>query len=249
VRYFLEIAYKGTAYHGWQMQNNARTVQGELIKALETILPQQEVKTLGSGRTDTGVHASQQFMQVDVDIELTERKHMYKLNALLPHDISIKRILPVKPHAHARYDAVKRSYEYHITKVKDPFRQDLAYYYTRELDIEKMNEAAALMLEWQDFECFSKVQTDVNTFLCDISHAEWKAHNDGLIFYVSANRFLRGMVRAITGTLLLVGRGKKSVEEFQQVLESRDRNQAGRSVPPQGLFLSRVEYPEDIFLN
>ncbi|MTI31669.1 tRNA pseudouridine(38-40) synthase TruA [Xanthovirga aplysinae] len=249
MKYFLEIAYKGTAYHGWQIQQNARTVQGELEGALKKILGLQEIKTMGSGRTDTGVHARQQFLQVEVEAPLTENKHGYKLNAVLPRDISVSSIRQVYPEANARFDAVLRSYEYHIHQRKDPFLQGLSYYYPNHLDVDRMNQAATHLLDWQDFECFSKVQTDVKTFLCDIEHAMWKKSKGNLVFHIRANRFLRGMVRAITGTLLEVGAGKRSVDEFRLVLESRDRNLAGRSVPAQGLFLTEVHYPKNIFLN
>jgi len=249
VKYFLEIVYKGTAYHGWQIQQNAVTVQGELEEALVKILGIRQIKSIGSGRTDTGVHARQQFLQVDVDIPLTEGKHMFNLNAVLPHDISVCSIQQVRQEANARFDALFRRYEYHIHQSKDPFLHGLSFLYSKRLDVDRMNVAAAHLLNWQDFKCFSKVKTDVKTFLCDVQHAEWIKYQDKLTFYIKADRFLRGMVRAIIGTLLEVGLGKRSVEEFREVLGSRDRNQAGRSVPAQGLFLTEVHYPQDIFLN
>lgn len=246
MRYFFEIAYKGTAYHGWQVQKNAISIQEVVTAAIATIF-QQKIEITGSGRTDTGVHCEQQFFHADFDQPVSVPSLLHKLNLLLPKDISIKSIKSVTPEAHARFDAISRSYEYRITRVKNPFLENLSYYLNRSLDIGLMNEAATLLLAWNDFECFSRVKTDVSHFNCTVTKAEWNGENDLVVFSVSANRFLRGMVRTITGTLLDTGSGKISLKDFENILHSRDRKKAGRAVPAQGLFLTRVEYPPEIF--
>lgn len=246
-RYFLELAYKGTHYHGWQSQKNAQSVQETLEQALAMIL-RVSVPVTGSGRTDTGVHASQQFIHFDVEEVLDSAVFLKKLNAVLPKDISAYQLRLVKRDAHVRFDAIWRSYIYKITYRKNPFEQELLWHYFRPLDLEKMNEAAALLLAHEDFECFSKVKTEVNHFGCKIKAAYWEQKGHELHFHITANRFLRGMVRAIVGTLVDVGEGKLSAEQFQEILESRDRSQAGSSAPASGLFLCEVTYPEDIFI-
>jgi tRNA pseudouridine38-40 synthase len=245
VRYFIEIAYKGTKYHGWQIQANAYTVQEAFNRALSTLV-KEEVDTIGSGRTDTGVHASQQFVHVDTSKILQIHPHLYQLNALLPADIVAKNIFPVAEKAHARFDALSRSYEYRISLQKNPFLKDMSYLYTKPLDVVAMNEAAALLCKHEDFTSFSRVKTDVNHFLCTIEEAYWKNTGEQLIFYIRANRFLRGMVRAIVGTLLDVGLHKLTIDGFEQIIISKDRRLAGRSVPPDGLFLTSVVYDERI---
>ncbi len=242
-RYFLDIAYNGTLYHGWQIQANAHTVQAELQKALETVF-RQPIETLGSGRTDTGVHAWQQM--VHFDAQALPQRLQYALNALLPADIAVKHIFQVAPTAHARFDAVSRSYEYRICHTKNPFLLKQIYRYPIRPDLERMNEAAALLLQHTDFECFSKVKTEVNTFLCTITEARWVYEGEMLVFHISANRFLRGMVRAIVGTLLEVGEGKMTTAMFEQIIQSKDRRKAGRAVPPDGLFLTKVCYPYEL---
>lgn len=246
MRYFLDLAYNGTNYHGWQVQKNATTVQGEFEKALSKLL-RQPIGVIGSGRTDTGVHAEQQLVHIDWEEELDTEQLHFRLNALLPPDIAVNRIFPVHPKAHARFSALLRSYEYRICRKKNPFLQKLCYVNNRALDVAAMNRAAALLLPWEDFECFSRVHTDVKHFRCTIKEAKWVEEGGQLIFYIQANRFLRNMVRAIVGTLLEVGQYRMSLEEFQQVLESRDRSKAGRSAPAQGLFLTKVAYPETIY--
>ncbi|MBT0812242.1 tRNA pseudouridine(38-40) synthase TruA [Litoribacter ruber] len=246
-RYFLELAYKGTAYHGWQVQENAHTVQAELNKALSTLL-RRDVETMGSGRTDTGVHAMQQFVHFDHHEKLEPQNFLKRVNALLPSDIACYRLLPVKNEAHTRFDALWRSYEYHVTLRKNPFSEEQAWYCFYKLDVDKMNRAAELLLSHTDFECFSKVKTSVNNFRCEIKTARWEQNSESLIFHITANRFLRGMVRAIVGTLVKVGTGKMDMEGFRQVLLSQDRRIAGSSAPAHGLFLSRITYPEDIFI-
>ncbi|MDN5203323.1 tRNA pseudouridine(38-40) synthase TruA [Fulvivirgaceae bacterium BMA10] len=248
MRLFFEIAYKGTNYHGWQVQKNAVTVQGVMHEALQTIF-RKEIETIGSGRTDTGVHASQQYLHADLDKEIDFQKLRFKLNSLLPKDICIRSIRQVKSEASARFDAISRSYEYHIHQAKDPFLLETSYYFTKELNISLMNETSEILLGQHDFQCFSKVKTEVNNFICDIKRAEWvNEGNERLIFHISANRFLRGMVRAIVGTLLDIGTGKINLEDFEQIIASKDRKKAGRAAPAQGLFLTEIIYPDEIFL-
>lgn len=248
MRYFIEIAYKGANYHGWQVQQNAVSVQEVLQKSIAQLWP-EITEVVGSGRTDTGVHALQQFAHFEGSEAILNQETLYRLNGLLPHDIAVKALYQMKEAAHARFDAVARSYQYRIHRIKDPFVKGLSYYYSRELNLSLMNKAAALLLEHQNYQCFSKVKTQVNNYSCAISQAEWKLENDQLTFYVSANRFLRGMVRAMVGTLLEVGLERCSLEEFENILATDDRTKAGPSVAPEGLFLSRVEYPTEIFIN
>jgi tRNA pseudouridine38-40 synthase len=240
-RYFLEIAYKGTAYHGWQVQENALTVQAVLNQALETILRHQ-VETVGCGRTDTGVHASQHFVHVDTDLELYER-HLHSLNAILPDDIALMRFLPVAPEAHARFDATLRAYEYHIHTQKNPFRADFSWLVKESLDIALMNEAATFLLDYTDFSCFSKSNTQTFTNNCKIESAYWQKTQFGLVFCISADRFLRNMVRAIVGTLVDIGQGKIPPSAIRDIIESKNRSNAGVSVPACGLVLTEVHYP------
>lgn len=246
MRYFLELAYSGTNYHGWQIQKNAHSVQAEIQNAL-SILLKEPTDILGSGRTDAGVHATQQYAHFDTDKELDTNLYLKKLNGILPQDISIKRVLPVHDEAHTRFDATQRHYIYRINQEKTPFLKNSSYYNFRTFDTELMNKAASILLKHKDFQCFSKVHTDVNHYLCDIQKAYWQKETyyniNLLVFYIQANRFLRGMVRAIVGTLLNVGSGKITLEEFEQIILNKDRKQAGWSAPAQGLFLAKVEYP------
>lgn len=247
-RYFFEISYNGTHYAGWQSQPNATGVQEVVENALSKLL-RDNVKIVGSGRTDSGVHCEQQFFHVDLLKELDFALFLVRLNAFLPKDISINAIHRVKDEAHARYGAIERSYEYRITLKKNPFLEGWALYHFKSLDRQTMNQAAALLVGQQDFESFSKVKTDVNNFLCDVKRAEWEQSGDRLIFHISANRFLRGMVRAIVGTLLDVGSGKLSIKDFEIILKNRDRRKAGMNAPPHGLFLTKVKYPADLFIE
>lgn len=241
MRYFIELSYKGTNYHGWQIQPDASSVQEEITKALATIL-QEKILLVGAGRTDAGVHASQMFAHVDTVKKLTD-DYVHKLNAILPNDIVIKSIKEVSDETHARFDAVSRTYEYRILIGRDPFLLDTTWQlHQKNLQIEKMNEAANLLFEYEDFESFSKVKTDVNTFNCTIMKAVWILEDKHLIFHIKANRFLRNMVRAIVGTLLEVGLGKKTIEDFRNIIESKKRSEAGLSVPAKGLFLTEVCY-------
>lgn len=243
-RYFLEIAYDGTRYHGWQLQPNAIAVQQKLNDALAIIL-RQPVETIGAGRTDTGVHARQLFVHFEIsNFEFRISNFEMSLNALLPHDIAVKCIIPVHSEAHARFDATQRSYEYHIHFTKDPFKQNYSWQIKKgELDVELMNRAAAIMMEYTDFSCFSKSNTQVKTNNCKITHAKWVREDDSLVFYISADRFLRNMVRAIVGTCLMVGRKEIEPEGIRQIIESKNRSNAGTSVPACGLYLTEVKYP------
>jgi len=241
LRYFIELSYKGTNYHGWQIQPDASSVQEEITKALATIL-QEKILLVGAGRTDAGVHASQMFAHVDTVKKLTD-DYVHKLNAILPNDIVIKSIKEVSDETHARFDAVSRTYEYRILLGRDPFLLETTWQlHQKNLQIEKMNEAANLLFKYEDFESFSKVKTDVNTFNCTIMKAVWTLDDKHLIFHIKANRFLRNMVRAIVGTLIEVGLGKKTVEDFRKIIESKKRSEAGLSVPAKGLFLTEVCY-------
>ena len=263
-RYFLEIAYDGTRYHGWQTQPNAVAVQQKLNEVLAVVL-RQPVETTGAGRTDTGVHARQLFVHLDLpantppslkggaDIYLQRQGstsqfkgrelRLEALNALLPHDIAVKRIIPVHTDAHARFDATQRSYEYHIHFSKDPFKQNYSWQIKGELDVDLMNQAARIMMTYTDFSCFSKSNTQVKTNNCKIVRAEWVRKDEGLVFYISADRFLRNMVRAIVGTCMMVGRKEISPEGIRQIIESKNRSNAGTSVPACGLYLTEVKYP------
>jgi tRNA pseudouridine38-40 synthase len=247
MRFFFEISYNGTAYHGWQYQANATGVQEVVENALSKLL---RVKTgiVGSGRTDTGVHCIQQFFQADIEKEFDRDHLLQRLNAFLPGDIVIRNVVPVKPDAHARYDARSRVYEYRITRVKDPFLIQRAFYFFRDVDVPTLNRAAALLRGRHDFKCFSKVKTDVNHFICEVKQARWNQKGELLVFTITANRFLRGMVRAIVGTLLEVGTGKISTKDFQEIIQSKDRKKAGMNVPAEGLYLTQVKYPRKIYL-
>lgn len=242
MRYFIEVSYKGTNYHGWQRQPNGNTVQEELERALAIIL-RQPVEIIGSSRTDAGVHAEQQFAHFDVENPIAAPDRVaLGLNSLLPKDIAVPKIVAVRPDVHSRFAAMHRCYEYRIIFQKNAFLTDLAHVFRPELDVQRMNEAAALLLQYTDFECFSKIHTDVKTFLCSIEHAYWEKTRLGLIFHIKANRFLRGMVRAIVGTLLEVGQGKKSYADFEQLIISKNRKNAAAQAPACGLFLVEVGY-------
>lgn len=240
------ISYKGTNYHGWQMQDNAITIQQVITETLQVLLRDLNVSIVGSGRTDTGVHASEQVFHTDIKEDVNLEKLVYKLNGILPDDIVVNKIEKVKEEAHTRFDATSRSYEYHLRIVKSPFCRDEEYYYPVDLNFKAMNQAASCLLGEHDFQSFSKVKTEVNNFICTITRAEWELQEGKAVFHVSANRFLRGMVRAIVGTLLLVGEGKMKPEEITQVMKQKNRSAAGRAVPAKGLYLCKVEYPESI---
>lgn len=241
MRYFLELAYKGTNYSGFQSQENANTVQAEVEKAFH-ILQRNMVELVSSSRTDAGVHALQNYFHFDYAGQL-HPELVYKLNAILPGDIVIKSVKQVADDAHSRFDAVSRYYKYFIYREKNPFLRDRAFYYPYHLDMEVMHQAAAILKEYDDFTSFSKRNTQVKTFNCRISRSEWLWENDCLVYHVEANRFLRGMVRALTATMLRLGRGKFTLDDFRRIIESKDNTGAHFDVPGCGLFLIRVNYP------
>lgn len=249
-RYFIYISYDGTAYHGWQIQPNGDSIQENVMKALSTIL-RENIEITGAGRTDAGVNATEMPAHFDTEAEIADTAQLTdKLNRLLPKDISITRIVKVHPDAHARFDATSRTYKYYITTVKDPFYGRYKYRIFCPLDFDKMNEAAAILKEYTDFTSFSRLHTDVKTNNCDVSHAMWtRTDNENWTFTITADRFLRNMVRAIVGTLVDVGRGKISIKQFREIIEKKDRGAAGSSAPGNALFLYNVSYPEDIFLK
>lgn len=248
MRYFFEITYNGRNYHGWQSQRNAIGVQTVVEKALRQLV-REEISIVGSGRTDTGVHCIQQFFHTDIIKPFDKAELLQRLNSFLPRDIAIRSIRKVKPEASARYAARERTYYYHITRSKDPLREGLSFYFFKPINLQNLNRATALLMGKHDFECFSKVKTDVDHFHCDVKEAHWTQKGNLLIFTITANRFLRGMVRAVVGTLLDVGTGKTTIEEFKTILSSKDRKKAGMNVPAEGLFLAKVKYPRQIFIN
>ena len=241
MRYFIELSYNGKNYHGWQIQPDAISIQEKINDALSIVL-QEKIETVGAGRTDTGVHASQMFAHFDTDVVL-EEDYVHKLNSVLPHDIVIHTLFLVANEKHARFDAQSRSYEYRIWLGRNPFLLDFSWQiHSQNLDVTLMNKAASLLLEYKDFQCFSKVKTEVYTFNCTITKAIWKQNKNELTFYISANRFLRNMVRAIVGTLIDVGLRKTSINDFRKIIESKNRGNAGLSVPAKGLFLTKIKY-------
>ncbi len=246
-RYFLEVMYKGTAYSGFQVQENASTIQAEVEKAF-TVLQKEMVTMTGSSRTDTNVHALQNFFHFDTETPI-HLQFLYKINAILPRDIVIKNIYAVSNEAHCRFDAVSRTYQYHICRSKNPFLEDRAYFFPFTIDMVLMQEAAAVLKEYTDFTSFSKRNTQVKTFLCSILETEWRQEKDEIIFHVTANRFLRGMVRGLTGTMLQVGRGKISIPEFRNIIETKDNTLVDFAVPGHGLFLTNVQYPEHLTMT
>ena len=243
-RYFIEVAYKGTRYSGFQIQQNANSVQAEIEKALK-IFFKQAISLTCSSRTDAGVHALSNYFHFDaggLPEQVILNEVIYNLNSILPDDIVVKRIFEVTSTAHSRFDAVSRAYEYAIYQTKDPFVADRAYYYPYKLDIIKLQEAASILTSYHDFTSFSKKNTQVKTFNCNILKSEWTVQNNLTIYNVAANRFLRGMVRGLVGTMLKVGTGKISISDFRTIIESKDCTKADFSVPPQGLFLLSVQY-------
>lgn len=241
MRYFIELSYQGKNYHGWQIQPDVITVQEKLNKAVSTIF-QFNIEVVGAGRTDTGVHASQMFAHFDLDKKL-KGDIPHKLNSVLPPDIVVHNVFAVANEKHARFDAISRSYEYKVWLGRNPFLLDFSWQiHSQNLNIDLMNDAASLLLEYTDFQTFSKVKTDVYTYNCDVTEAVWKQNGKELTFYISANRFLRNMVRAIVGTLVDVGLGKITKDEFRQIIESKSRSNAGLSVPAKGLFLTKIKY-------
>lgn len=250
-RYFLTISYDGSNYNGWQIQQNTpNTIQHVLENKLSLILG-EKISVIGCGRTDTGVHAKNYVAHIELlkPLEKENDSHLlYKLNKILPPDISILKINAVHETAHARFDAVERTYYYYLSQQKNPFRKAYTYFLFGEIDIDLMNEAALILLKHEDFKCFSKVNTDNKTTNCKITYAKWLACGENEWFFkIKANRFLRGMVRAIVGTLILVGRKKITLNEFEKIIESKDRTKAGQNVPANALFLSGIKYPKHIY--
>ena len=252
-RYFLEVSYRGTHYSGFQVQRNAHTIQAEIEKALEILLKGRIVLT-GSSRTDSGVHARQNYFHFDTEREFTisgkqpaEYLLVYNINAILPGDIAVKRLVRMPDEAHCRFDAVSREYCYYIYRRKDPFLEGRAFYFPYTLEMERMQRAAAVLKEYRDFTSFSKRRTQVKSFDCMIEESKWVMQEDCLYYSVKANRFLRGMVRGLTATMLKVGRGKITLGEFREIIESKDCTKASFATPPQGLFLVAVNYPVDYF--
>ena len=251
-RYFLKLSYNGTKYHGWQIQENTpKTVQQVLNDSLSMLL-NEKIETLGCGRTDTGVHAHEFYAHFDSqkkDLHKDPRLWLYKFNLVLPHDIAIQQIIPVKIDANARFSALSRTYKYIINRKKDPFLIDSTYYLYGNLDIDLMNKACKELMKHKDFSCFSKTRTQVKTNDCKITKAEWTDENGLLIFTITADRFLRNMVRAIVGTMIEIGQGKMPVENFKKIIEGKNRSDAGFSVPACGLYLTKVVYPAKILLK
>lgn len=248
MRFFIQFSYVGKGYHGWQNQPNALTVQ-EVLEDAMTKLLHRSISLMGAGRTDTGVHAKEMYAHFDVDELDNIKEFIFRLNAFLPEDIAVQRIFEVADQAHARFTATARTYEYVVTKTKNPFYKDLAHFVRQDLDVVQMNLAAELLLGSKDFECFSKSKTDVFTNICDVRHAQWTQEKNILIFKITADRFLRNMVRAIVGTLLNVGVGKYPVDYVNTILKSKDRTKAGVSVPAKGLYLTSIVYPNTILKN
>ena len=238
-RFFLEVTYKGTAYNGFQIQENADTVQGEVEKALK-ILHRKPIELTGSSRTDAGVHALQNFFHFDADE--VHPQLVYKINAILPSDIAVKNIFLMPEMAHSRFDALSRSYEYRIHRFKDPFKKDLSFYYPYQVDLELLKEATSFIKRQSNFQGFCKTNTQVTNFMCNVYECEWSLIGNEMVFYIKANRFLRGMVRLLTGSLLKVGRGKLKLDNFRTHFVKGVKS--GYSVPANGLYLKEVSYPE-----
>ena len=245
----MELGYNGQAYHGWQTQPGDKTVQETVENALFTLL-RNSIKVTGCGRTDAGVHASQFFLHFDVESELETEELLFKMNSILPDDIAVYRVFRVKDDAHARFDARSRSYQYKIFEGKSPFLKGLVWQKrSLDLDVERMNQGAAMLLDHSDFKSFSRSKTDVKTYICRVDEAVWRYEGELLVFHITADRFLRNMVRAGVGTLIQIGQGKREVGEMNEIIESRDRTKAGPSVKAEGLYLCRVIYPEKLLIN
>ena len=248
MRYFIDLSYNGRAYHGWQIQPDVNTVQAELNHALSTVL-RIPLECMGAGRTDTGVHAEQMVAHFDIDKLIDVKDLVYKLNVLLPKDIHINNIKEVHPEIHARFEALSRTYVYKISRTKNAFKYKNEHTYTLPLDIDLMNKAAKALFEHTDFQCFSKVKTEVKTYDCTIKEAHWELNKNSLHFTIKADRFLRNMVRAIVGTLIEVGAKKRTLEEFHEIISSKNRSNAGTSAPAHGLYLINIEYPKSIYVH
>ncbi len=247
-RYFIFISYKGTSYHGWQIQPNSVTVQYILDEALSVILG-EKISTMGAGRTDTGVHALLFCAHFDsISADLSSTNIVFRLNKYLPKDIAVSSIKKVVPDANARFSAMSRTYKYYISRNKDPFLTDSSWYLPGNIDVSVMNEACILLSNHSDFTSFSKLHSGAKTNICQIYSAEWKNAGNQLIFTIRADRFLRNMVRAIVGTMIDIGYGKMNLKEFEEIIFAKDRCTAGKSAPARGLFLTDIEYPDEIFI-
>lgn len=247
-RYFIFISFRGTSFHGWQIQPNAVTIQEKMEEALSVILG-EKINLTGSGRTDTGVHAVlfvAHFESSIPDIEKNE-KIIYRLNSILPADIAVSSIKKVRGDAHARFSAISRTYKYYITEKKDPFSTEFSWYLPGKKDIKALNNSCEILLAYSDFKSFCRLHSDNKTTICRIFEAKWEKENTKLVFTIRADRFLRNMVRAIVGTMIRTGMNKMSLEEFEGIIQARDRNKAGQSAVAQGLFLVKIEYPPEIF--
>ncbi|NRD23005.1 tRNA pseudouridine(38-40) synthase TruA [Winogradskyella litoriviva] len=247
MRFFIELSYNGKTYHGWQNQPNAISVQEVLEKAMSTIL-KTEISIMGAGRTDAGVHASQMFAHFDFDGDFESKDLVYKLNSFLPMDIAVTSIFEVKADVHARFHALSRMYHYKISTSKNVFEYDYAYLVHLPLNVAAMNDACKILFQYKDFQCFSKTNTDVKTYNCNIMEAFWTETDNQLVFTIKADRFLRNMVRAIVGTMVNIGLGKLKPEDLHQIISSKNRSEAGFSVPAHGLYLVEIAYPETIKL-
>lgn len=248
-RYFIFLSYKGTSYHGWQLQPNSVTVQKILENALSVVLS-EEINTTGAGRTDTGVHAlffCAHFDSLATDLD-SDDKLVFRLNSFLPHDISVSLIKKVLPDANARFSAISRTYKYYISKVKDPFFDGSSWFLHGNIDVAAMNKGCEVLLRHADFTSFSKLHSGAKTNICKIYESGWDEDEKRIVFTIKADRFLRNMVRAIVGTLIEIGFGKMTPEKLEGIINERDRCSAGRSAPAKGLFLTDIEYPEDIFI-
>ncbi len=249
MRYFIFISFKGTSYHGWQIQPNSVTVQKLLDEALTTILS-ENITTTGAGRTDTGVHAL--FFCAHFDCATTDldqnKNFVHRLNTYLPKDIAITSLRKVRPDANARFSALSRTYMYYITREKDPFYDDSSWHLFGDIDIKAMNDASALLTKYSDFTSFARLHTNVKTNICKIYCASWEEKRNLLIFTIKADRFLRNMVRSIVGTITEIGFGKMDLQRFEEIINARDRRKAGKSAPAKGLFLTEIEYPADIYI-
>jgi len=249
-RYFIFISYKGTSYHGWQAQPNSVTVQKILDDSLSVVL-NEKISTFGAGRTDTGVHATffcAHFDSLSPDL-LSVKNLIYRLNQYLPPDISVNSLRKVFPDANARYSAISRTYKYYISSTKDPFFDSSSWHLYGDIDLERMNKACSILYNHTDFTSFSKLHSGAKTNICRIYDANWEETGNRLVFTIKADRFLRNMVRAIVGTMVDVGFGKKDIREFEDIILSKDRCRAGKSAPAKGLFLVDIEYPEEIFTS
>jgi len=248
LRYFIDLSYNGRAYHGWQIQPDVSTVQAALNHALSTVL-RTPLECMGAGRTDTGVHAQQMVAHFDIETKIDVKDSVYKLNVYLPKDIHVNTIRQVKPEIHARFDALSRTYIYKISRTKDAFNYQNAHTYTLPLDVDLMNQAAKILFDFTDFQCFSKVKTDVKTYDCKLMEAHWEVDQNSLNFKIKADRFLRNMVRAIVGTMIEVGAKKRSLDEFREIIRSKNRSNAGTSAPAKGLYLIKIDYSKSIYID